>query len=80
MNNRLLEKVEYQIVKIRIGVWRRHLAPSGAYFAEFRSHGQVFGLPLLHYTRGICPDTGRRIVAKGVVAVGRLVDWLGVGA
>ncbi len=80
MNNRLLEKVEYQIVKIRIGVWRRHLAPSGAYFAEFRSHGQVFGLPLLHYTRGIRPDTGRRIVAKGVVAVGRLVDWLGVGA
>jgi hypothetical protein len=30
------------------------------------------GLPLLHYTRGICPETGRRIIAKGVLAVGRL--------
>ncbi len=80
MKNLLLEKVEYQIVKTRFGVWRRHLAPTGAYFAEFRSHGQVFGLPLLHYTRGICPDTGRRIVAKGVVAVGRLaVGGIAVG-
>ncbi|OQY55737.1 MAG: hypothetical protein B6245_19400 [Desulfobacteraceae bacterium 4572_88] len=30
------------------------------------------GLPLLHYTRGICPETGRRIVAKGIIAVGRV--------
>jgi hypothetical protein len=26
----------------------------------------------LHYTRGKCPETGKRVVAKGVVAVGRL--------
>ena len=29
-------------------------------------------MPLLHYTRGICPETGKRVVAKGIVAVGRI--------
>lgn len=54
------------------GVWRRFVYPNGAYFAEFKSHAIFFGLPLLHYTRGKCPETGRRVVAKGVIAVGRL--------
>ncbi len=54
------------------GVWRRFVYPNGAYFAEFKSHVLFFGLPLLHYTRGKCPETGRRVVAKGVIAVGRL--------
>ena len=26
----------------------------------------------MHYTRGICPETGKRIVAKGVIGIGRL--------
>ena len=54
------------------GTWRRFAYPNGKYFAEFRSHATFWGLPLLHYTRGICPETGRRVVAKGIVAVGRL--------
>ena len=54
------------------GVWRRFVYPNGAYFAEFKSHAIFFGLPLLHYTHGKCPETGRRVVAKGVIAVGRL--------
>ena len=29
-------------------------------------------LPLVHYTYGKCPETGKRIVAHGVIAVGRL--------
>ncbi len=72
MDNLLLEKVEYKVEQTRWGVWRRFVYPNGKYFAEFKSHNTLFGLPLLHYTRGICPETGRRIVAKGVVAVGRL--------
>ncbi len=72
MNNLLLEEIEYQVEKTSFGVWRRHLTPSGAFFAEFRSHRHFLGIPLLHYTRGICPETGRRIVARGVVAVGRV--------
>jgi hypothetical protein len=72
MENMLLEKVEYKIEETRFGVWRSYLYPTGAYFAEFRSHLMLASLPFLHYTRGICPETGRRMVAKGVIAVGRM--------
>ena len=72
MKNLLLEKVEYKIEKTKFGVWRRFVYPTGAYFAEFKSNASFLGLPLLHNTRGICPETGRRIIAKGVLAVGRL--------
>ena len=72
MKNLLLEKVEYKIETTNFGVWRRFLYPNGAYFTEFKSHAIFFGLPLLHYTRGKSPETGKRVVAKGVVAVGRL--------
>ncbi len=72
MKNLLLENVEYKVETTNFGVWRRFVYRNGAYFAEFKSHAIFFGLPLLHYTRGKCPETGRRVVAKGVVAVGRL--------
>jgi len=72
VKNLLLENVEYQIETTNFGVWRRFVYPNGVYFAEFKSHVLFFGLPLLHYTRGKCPETGRRVVAKGVLAVGRL--------
>ena len=72
MKNLLLEKVEYKVETTNFGVWRRFLYPNGAYFVEFKSHAIFFGLPLLHYTRGKCPETGKRVVAKGVIAVGRL--------
>ncbi|MEZ5582338.1 MAG: hypothetical protein R3F37_05825 [Candidatus Competibacteraceae bacterium] len=72
MRNVLLEKVDYKIEKTRRGTWRRFAYPDGRYFAEFKSHHIVFGLPLLHYTWGICPETGRRVMAKGIIAIGRL--------
>jgi len=72
VKNLLLENVEYQMETTNFGVWRRFVSPNGAFFAEFKSHAIFFGLPLLHYTRGKCPETGRRVVAKGVIAVGRL--------
>jgi hypothetical protein len=30
------------------------------------------GMPVIHYTYGKCPETGRRVCAKGVIAVGRI--------
>ena len=72
MKNQLLEKVEYKIEETPRGVWRRFLYPTGEYFAEFRSNTTLFGMPLLHFTRGKCPETGKRIVAKGFIAVGRM--------
>jgi len=72
MQNMLLEKVEYQIEETPRGVWRRFAYPTGGLFAEFRSHRRLWGMPVLHYTRGLCPETGRRVVAHGVIGVGRL--------
>jgi hypothetical protein len=70
--NMLLTEVDYQFEKTALGVWRRYLYPSGMLFEEFVSHRKLLGLPVLHYTRGICPETGKRIVAKGVIAIGKL--------
>jgi hypothetical protein len=70
--NLLLREVEYQTEETSLGAWRRYLYPSGMLFEEFVSHRQVLGLPLLHYTRGKCPETGKRVVAKGVIAIGRI--------
>lgn len=69
--NLLLRPVEYQTEETTWGTWRRYLYPSGRLFAEFVSHRRLFGLPLLHFTRGICPETGSRLWAKGIIAVGR---------
>jgi len=76
MENLLLERVEYQTETTHFGTWRRYLYPTGAYFAEFKSHSTFLGLPLVHYTRGICPETGKRIVAKGIIGVGRLATGI----
>jgi hypothetical protein len=72
MKNLLLESVEYQVEETPRGVWKRFVYPSGEYYAEFLSYTTLFGLPLLHYTRGRCPETGRRKVAKGFIAIGRM--------
>lgn len=72
MQNLLLENVEYKIEETNLGVWRRFVYTSGARFSEFRSHASVGDLPFIHYTSGVCPETGRRVVAKGVIAVGRM--------
>jgi hypothetical protein len=80
MQNMLLQDVEYKIEETRLGTWRRFAYPTGLYFEEFTSHKQVCGLPLIHFTRGRCPETGRRIIAKGIIAVGRLaVGVLAIG-
>jgi hypothetical protein len=70
--NQLLQDVEYKIEETSFGTWRKYLYPSGELFEEFKSSDDLFGLPLVHYTRGRCPETGKRIVAKGIIAVGRL--------
>ena len=72
MDNLLLEEVEYKIEETNFGVWRRFGYIDGTSFHEFKSHNSWMGLPLVHYTFGRNPETGRRVVAKGVIAVGRL--------
>ncbi len=72
MKNQLLEPVEYKVEKTRSGTWRSFLHPNGSLFQEYRSHRTLLGLPLVHYTRGRCPETGRRVVARGFFAFGRI--------
>ena len=72
MANLLFEKADYQIEKTRFGTWRRYMYPNGMMFREFKSHRRYFNMPLVHYTSGKCPETGRRIVARGIIACGRL--------
>jgi hypothetical protein len=80
MKNLLLEEVPYKTEKTNLGTWRKYLYPTGEYFSEFTSNKTMFGLPLIHFTRGKCPETGRRIVAKGIIAVGRIaVGVLAIG-
>ena len=70
MANRLLEGVEYKVEETGFGTWRRYGYENGLSFHEFKSHSRWMGMPLAHYTFGKCPETGRRICAKGVIAVG----------
>jgi len=72
MGNLLLEEVEYKIEETGFGIWRRYGYETGASFHEFKSHTVWMGMPLVHYTYGRNPETGRRVIAKGVIAVGRL--------
>ncbi|MBE0536590.1 MAG: hypothetical protein IH624_13065 [Phycisphaerae bacterium] len=72
MGNTLLEDVQYKIETTRWGTWRRYGYIDGTSYHEFTSHASLWGLPLVHYTYGRNPETGRRRVAKGIVAVGRL--------
>lgn len=71
MQNMLLSDIQYKIDETSRGVWRRFLYPDGKLFEEFRSHRKLFGLPLVHLTRGICPETGKRVAARGIIAIGR---------
>jgi hypothetical protein len=40
------------------------------YGYEYRSKTVLFGLPLVHIAYGVDPQTGRKRVAKGIIAIG----------
>src|SRR3954471_1486631 len=74
--NMMLNDVQYVVEETSHGVWRRYIYPNGRRFAEFKSHTKWAGMPLVHYTYGICPETGRRITAHGIIAVGRIANGI----
>lgn len=71
MGNVLLEKVDYKITETERGIWRRYMYPTGSLYAEYTSRSMAFGMPLIHYVRGVSPETGVAPVARGVIAIGR---------
>jgi hypothetical protein len=72
MRNVLLENPDYKIEQTGLGTWRRYGYENGTSFHEFKSNAAFMGLPMIHYTYGKCPETGRRVCAKGVIAIGRI--------
>jgi hypothetical protein len=72
MSNMLLEDIEYQVTETPRGVWRRFMYPTGELFEEFVSNRRVLDMPFLHFTRGRSPETGKRVVANGFIAIGRV--------
>jgi len=71
MPNMLLEEPDYKIERTNFGVWRRYGYENGTSFHEFKSHATMLGMPLVHYTFGKSPETGGRVCAKGIIAIGR---------
>jgi len=48
---------------------------------EYRSKQEINGLPLIHINLGTDPETGRPLVAKGVVAIGNIaIGVVAIGA
>ena len=78
--NLLLRKIDYQITDTSFGRWRRFMGTDQKLFEEFVSHSRLLGLPLLHYTKGRSPETGKRITAKGIIAIGRFaIGFVAIG-
>jgi len=74
--NLLLTEIQYLIEETPRGTWRRFVYTSGDRFAEYKSKRMWGNLPLVHYTYGRCPETGKRITARGVIAVGRFAHGI----
>jgi hypothetical protein len=74
--NLLLADIQYLVEETPRGTWRRFVYPTGNRFAEFKSRRKWGSLPLVHYTYGVCPETGKRITARGVIAIGRFAHGM----
>jgi hypothetical protein len=72
MENLLYETIDYKIDETTAGTWKSFLGINGQMFREFTSHRKILGMPLVHYTYGRDPRTGRRKVARGFFAMGRM--------
>lgn len=71
MANLLNRQPDYVFSQNKLGTTRKYLYESGMLFREFKSHLKIGPLPLIHITYGVNPETGKRLWAMGVIAVGR---------
>ena len=80
MTNLLLQPVDWKIDEGPFFVVKRHLSPNGSSYEEYTSRMRMGQLPLVHITWGRNPETGRRKVARGVIAIGRFaVGFVSLG-
>ncbi|OHB59414.1 MAG: hypothetical protein A2173_11850 [Planctomycetes bacterium RBG_13_44_8b] len=71
MANLLNQEPDYVFSSNKLGATRKYLYESGMLFREFKSHLKIGSLPLIHITVGINPQTGKRLSARGIIAIGR---------
>lgn len=75
-----LGNVEYEIIETDFAITRKFVYQDGSRFEEYKSRPEFLGLPLVHKTYGKDPATGKRIPAKGVIAIGRTAyGFLAIG-
>ncbi len=70
--NLATQEIEYKVVEGSVVVTKLFVYPSGQSYVERTSRATFLGWPLFHMTIGRCPETGRRKVAQGWLAVGRI--------
>lgn len=71
MTNLLNQEPDYVFSSNKLGITRKYLYESGMLFREFKSHLKIGSLPLIHIALGVNPQTGKRLCARGVIAIGR---------
>lgn len=69
--NLLHQEISYEWTDTPYGAWRRYMYSDGSMFAEYVSHAKAGSVPVVHITWGKCPETGRRVHAVGIIAIGR---------
>ena len=72
MPNLQNQEIDYRVEDTDFWYRRSYVYESGASFRESRSKINFLGIPFIHITYGKCPETGRRIAAKGFIAIGRI--------
>lgn len=60
-----LEKIDQDNEQIK-----KTIPPPNLWGYEYKSSIQLFGLPLIHIAKGFDPVTGRKKIAKGIIAMG----------
>ncbi len=65
-----------QIRRRRIAALSRPSPIADQWGIEYRSKRTLWGLPLIHVATGMDPDTGRKRVARGIIAIGDVAQGL----
>ena len=66
------QPIDWKITETGFFTVKSFVYPSGLPYLEYTSHRKVGNWPLVHITLGRSPETGRRKVAKGIIAIGRI--------
>jgi len=66
------QPIDWKITETGFFTVKSYVYPSGLPYLEYTSHRKVGAWPLVHITLGRSPETGRRKVAKGIIAIGRI--------